>query len=137
MVGMPAEPDVHVALRHFGDIGTARAVIRLLIRLPIDDPFVIDTLLAASELASNALEHTAGTCAMRAWYPAEGSTIRIEVSDSDTDVDLRARMPRGDRLNGRGLAIVAAVSSRWGSERTPTGKTVWFEVDRTAAGNQY
>lgn len=130
MVGMPAEPDVRIALRHFGDIRKARAVLRLLIRLPTNDPFVVDTLLAASEIVSNALEHTVGTCAMSAWFPPSGSTIRIEVSDCDADADLTAQVPAPDRLNGRGLAIVATVSSRWGCERTSTGKTVWVEVDR-------
>ncbi len=31
-------------------------------------------------------------------------------------------------LHGRGLFLVDALAARWGSEQTPTGKTVWCEV---------
>jgi hypothetical protein len=32
---------------------------------------------------------------------------------------------------GRGIALVDALSSGWGAETTPDGKTVWFEVAAT------
>jgi hypothetical protein len=31
------------------------------------------------------------------------------------------------RASGRGLAIVAALASRWGHHAGPGGRTVWFE----------
>ena len=33
-----------------------------------------------------------------------------------------------DALSGRGLALVDAVSDRWGVEDVERGKSVWFEL---------
>jgi anti-sigma regulatory factor (Ser/Thr protein kinase) len=35
---------------------------------------------------------------------------------------------------GLGLAIVERLASRWGAERSPDGKVVWFELDREREG---
>ena len=33
-----------------------------------------------------------------------------------------------DATSGRGLALVQSLADNWGIERTPVGKTVWFEI---------
>ncbi len=33
-----------------------------------------------------------------------------------------------DALDGRGLALVDALSEQWGVEDRPLGKAVWFDV---------
>jgi hypothetical protein len=53
--------------------------------------------------------------------------VRVEVTDA------RSAAPRllgadGMREHGRGLAIVDALATRWGTEHLGTHKTVWFEL---------
>jgi len=46
------------------------------------------------------------------------------------------RRPRRASTRGRGLAIVAALSAAWGSERTGGGQVTWCQIhasDTTAA----
>ncbi|WP_425264409.1 hypothetical protein [Streptomyces atriruber] len=40
----------------------------------------------------------------------------------------RARSAGGDDETGRGLALLDAVSLRWGVEQVPNSKTVWCEL---------
>ncbi len=88
-----------------------------------------DILLLASELVTNAVRHGGGEVTVRLWAGPE--TIRVEVTDANPHRPLAA--DRGpDAEEGRGLLIVRALASRWGSAplRDGSGKTVWFEVDR-------
>jgi anti-sigma regulatory factor (Ser/Thr protein kinase) len=81
--------------------------------------------LVVSELVSNALRH-AHTPMVLALRSCDG-VLRMEVADqSPRFVDL----PENDLLRegGRGLAIVASLSSRWGVEVASGGKTVWAEL---------
>lgn len=57
-----------------------------------------------------------------------GSTLRIEVHDSDSYMG--PRKPSGeDAEGGRGLSLVAALSARWGVDETSSGKCVWAELE--------
>ena len=81
--------------------------------------------LLVSEVATNALVHGAGQVLVRV-VPADGG-VRIEVVDGSPSLP----RPRDATLmdeGGRGLALVEALSSSWGAERSAEGKTVWFEV---------
>lgn len=85
--------------------------------------------LLSSELLSNAVLHGAGGQAIGVQVRHTVATVRVAVSDGGDhtpvvlDQDLAA-------VNGRGMAIVEAMSSRWGIEpRDEGGKTVWFELD--------
>jgi hypothetical protein len=40
----------------------------------------------------------------------------------------RLRIATADDDGGRGLHLVKELSNRWGTRRTTTGKTVWFEL---------
>jgi hypothetical protein len=52
----------------------------------------------------------------------------VEVSDLSPERPLRADALDGDRLGGRGLQIVAAMATGWGTFPVDGGKTVWFEM---------
>ena len=85
--------------------------------------------LLSSELLSNAVLHGAGGHAIGVEVKHTTAAVRVAVSDNGDhtpvvlDQDLAA-------VNGRGMAIVEAMSSRWGIEpRDEGGKTVWFELD--------
>ena len=89
-----------------------------------------------SELAANAVAHTAsgagGVFAVEVSRPAEGRAL-VAVTDLGGPGEPAIR-PRnaGDELaeSGRGLALVAACSSRWGYRDAGDGRgrTVWAEV---------
>jgi anti-sigma regulatory factor (Ser/Thr protein kinase) len=59
---------------------------------------------------------------------ASEKTLVIEVWDH-SPLDLEPREPSPDAEGGRGLTVVAALSERWGSERTGRRhKVVWAEL---------
>ncbi len=87
--------------------------------------------LLSSELLSNAVLHGAGGQAIGLEVRHTMATVRVAVSDGGehTPVVLDADVAA---VSGRGMAIVEAMSSRWGIEqRAEGGKTVWFELDLT------
>jgi anti-sigma regulatory factor (Ser/Thr protein kinase) len=114
---------------------------------------VSDAALLTSELAANAVQHTAsgrgGHFAVVIWPYPPG--VRICVTDGGSVGGPAAALPAPGRLadpgllagpgpladSGRGLAIVAALASRWGQQAGPSGRTVWFElaVPPVAAGH--
>ena len=81
--------------------------------------------LLVSEVATNALVHGAGD--VRVDVRTQGGAVRIEVSDDSTALPVR-RDAGLDGENGRGMALVEALSTCWGTDARPDGKTVWFEV---------
>lgn len=94
-----------------------------------DDPAVSvrdDVLLAASELLGNAAKY----CAHQVHVTVDGHRDRIEIVVSDDCPGPATRRPAGpDEIGGRGLNIVAAVSSAWGQrEFDGTSKEVWCQV---------
>jgi hypothetical protein len=54
--------------------------------------------------------------------------VRIEVHDGSPAAPVVRRYD-DDAMTGRGLALVDELARRWGVERTPGGKAVWFELD--------
>ena len=85
--------------------------------------------LLVSEVATNALVHGDGKVRVR--VRATSSGLRVEVHDDSPSLPSRRRATPMDE-GGRGIALVEALSSGWGADRTPDGKTVWFEVDAAA-----
>lgn len=85
-------------------------------------------MLVASELVNNAIRHGEGRVTVRFWPRPDG--LRMEVTDSGPRGPEPTR-PDADDESGRGLLIVDALASRWGSEPVEAGpgKTVWFELD--------
>lgn len=86
---------------------------------------VDDVLLVVTELVSNAVEHARTTSVLR--LRLSDGRVRVAVSDlSPAPPVLRPHDTAAAR--GRGMQVVAALSSRWHHEPTRTGKTVWAEV---------
>jgi anti-sigma regulatory factor (Ser/Thr protein kinase) len=85
--------------------------------------------LVVSELVGNAVQHGDGVVALG--LALESDTIRIEVADNSSELPVMlSPEPVGDRH--RGLLIVSAVSTDWGTRRDAAGKTVWAELPRAA-----
>ncbi|MFF4762593.1 SpoIIE family protein phosphatase [Streptomyces sp. NPDC001292] len=82
-------------------------------------------VLAASELVANSLQH--GSPPMRLRLRRTDRRLIVEVTDGDDHLPRRRRADPGDE-SGRGIAIIAAIATNWGSRRAPGGgKAVWCE----------
>ena len=81
--------------------------------------------LLVSEVATNALVHGDGEVRVRVLPTADG--VRVEVHDGSATLPSKREATLLDE-GGRGVALVDALSSSWGSEADGEGKTVWFEV---------
>jgi anti-sigma regulatory factor (Ser/Thr protein kinase) len=95
-----------------------------------------DSGLVATELMTNALQHGRGPLSFRlAWFAVRGR-LRITVWDNGAGrAPTRAVAPPPDQENGRGLLIVAALTSDWGQYPTPCGgKALWAELGALGGG---
>jgi anti-sigma regulatory factor (Ser/Thr protein kinase) len=87
---------------------------------------VDDARLLTSELVSNALRHTT-TGSITVSIDCDEDDIRVGVTDESSALP-RRRCPPGAE-NGRGLYLLDALATAWGSEqRGREGKTVWFRL---------
>lgn len=89
---------------------------------------VLDVVnLLVSELVTNAVVH--GGSAAEVSVVLTPTALRVEVGDHDEYVPT-VNQASDWATSGRGLALVDALSQRWGVEPIPGGKVIWFEVDR-------
>ena len=82
--------------------------------------------LLASEVVTNAVLH-AGTELHVRVLQANGG-VRIEVSDGAGGAPTR-RHYSAEAATGRGMGLVEALASDWGTTAQGGGKTVWFTVE--------
>ncbi|MCX5284888.1 MULTISPECIES: ATP-binding protein [unclassified Streptomyces] len=83
-----------------------------------------------AELAANAVTHghvPGRDVELRLRLAGDG-TVRVEVADARGDRRPVTPGAGGDAESGRGLRIVAALSTAWGVEDRQVGKTVWAEL---------
>jgi anti-sigma regulatory factor (Ser/Thr protein kinase) len=88
-----------------------------------------DVVLVASELVGNAVMHTDAECTddLNVSWEVEPAAVIVRVADLSADLP-RQRDPDDAVTGGRGLAIVAAIASDWGVQRSSYGKQVWARV---------
>jgi STAS domain-containing protein len=85
--------------------------------------FIASAKLIMSVFVENVLAHTDSAPDVR--LESNAKTVTIAVADgSAAPAALREVCPLGE-MQVSGLAIVAALSLRWGNAPTPSGKTVW------------
>ena len=80
-----------------------------------------------SELVTNAVLH-AGTDAY-VTLELDGPRLTVTVSDTGSRGSPQVVDVTSAGTRGRGLTLVQSVSDAFGSYPSPTGSTVWFEVD--------
>jgi serine/threonine-protein kinase RsbW len=88
-------------------------------------------MICVSELCANAITHTAsgrgGVFTVEVHLPRDG-VARVAVTD-DGSASVPAATSAGPTAEGgRGLAIVAACTTRWGFAEAYPGRTVWAEA---------
>jgi anti-sigma regulatory factor (Ser/Thr protein kinase) len=93
------------------------------------DQLVADATLVVSEIATNALKHAGTAFLARVSRAPDG--VRIAIEDAVSAIPV-AHLAGPEELHGRGLAIVEALSRRWGADAVPDGKVVWSELAITA-----
>jgi hypothetical protein len=106
--------------------GIARGQVRATIAawdIPVDTSVAI---LLTSELVTNAVMHEAGE-AIKLVITCGYGQLGIDVHDTSCDLPVPVDGPP-DAETGRGLVLVASLSSSWGYYRTPTGKAVYFTL---------
>jgi len=124
-------------------VAEARGQVRWVIRawkVPVDPDIAV---LLTSDLVTSAIMHGNGETVMLVVRCPQGH-LRIDVYDTSRSLSMGAGGSSGTE-NGPGLALVAALSTEWGSFRTPAGEAVYFTLpflpdlpevsDRGAAGD--
>ncbi|QKW10149.1 SpoIIE family protein phosphatase [Streptomyces sp. NA04227] len=81
--------------------------------------------LMVGELVANAVVHSpSGSLELRL---VRSGTLLCEVEDDDHTLPTLLNAGPADEF-GRGLRVVSTLARQWGTSRTSTGKTVWFEL---------
>jgi anti-sigma regulatory factor (Ser/Thr protein kinase) len=81
--------------------------------------------LLVSELVTNALRHTRGP--LRLNLRLHQGRLLCEVEDTESTAPV-CSVVDADAEGGRGTELIDMLADAWGSTRTATGKTVWFEL---------
>jgi anti-sigma regulatory factor (Ser/Thr protein kinase) len=89
---------------------------------------VPDAALLVSELATNAVRHASSP--FRVSVTRTDTAVRIAVEDLGSS-EPQLRPADLERLGGRGVALVDAMSLAWGVDPAPIGKVVWCELPAT------
>ncbi|MFJ8023787.1 SpoIIE family protein phosphatase [Streptomyces sp. NPDC096311] len=103
--------------------GQARRHIREQLHTWDLDDLTPTTELLASELVGNVVRHAKGPVRLRLLH---GPELVCEVFDGSLTVPRIRRASETDE-GGRGLQLVTALSRRWGTRYTATGKCIWTE----------
>lgn len=93
-----------------------------------DDAIRDEAVLLVSEVATNAIRHVGGGYTVTIMRIA--ATTRILVKDPGSALTVpRLRPPSGTEEGGRGLALVEAIATSWGTTVTADGgRLVWFDI---------
>jgi anti-sigma regulatory factor (Ser/Thr protein kinase) len=124
---LPSRPKRRVFPGRPDQIACAR---RFVSRVLAPCPAAPDAVLLTSELATNALQHTAtgagGDFEVIACHGP--GRIRVMITDNGSP-EAPALAPRTElATSGQGLMLVAALAARWGHHGDQHRRTVWFEI---------
>ena len=94
----------------------------------VDQGATDTAVLCLSELVTNSVVHAHSGCAVRVLL--EEDVLTITVSDRGAP-DTASGEPADEplRVHGRGLQLVDALATRWGSELDLVGTRVWFVLE--------
>ncbi|MEU5903818.1 SpoIIE family protein phosphatase [Micromonospora sp. NPDC047467] len=118
----------------------ARAVVRSVLTEAHLDELANEALLLTTELTTNAVEHARTELDIE--VIADEAGLSVTVSDfapgsGDDELTIGSRNDATEinevSERGRGLLLVDHFASRWGTTYLPTGKGVWFRLDRPGA----
>jgi two-component sensor histidine kinase len=114
-------------------VPTARHVVESLLTSWGQPDLAWTAALVVSELTANCALHARTDFSVRVSQRADG-VVRLEVADASVRVP-QQRTYSQDATTGRGLRLVAQLSTDWGVEASATGKTVWALLAPDGAGD--
>lgn len=106
---------------------TARRLVRTALAVWDLEQLVDDGTLVVTELVANAVQYTRCRLIRVSVSRPDENFVRIGVVDKSRVLPVR-RVPDDNDVRGRGLTLVEALTTRWGSDRLPWGKRVWGEL---------
>lgn len=92
--------------------------------------------LVVSELVDNAVRHARTAAALTLERGHRGLRIAVRDTASAEGFGPLPLYPVEGRRVGRGLELVARLTTAWGVEPHPVGKTVWAEIARPLAAGE-
>ncbi len=122
----PGRTDTLVLEPDLARVHGARAFVSDHCRTANVSPDNADTaVLLTSEVVTNAFLH--GRSLTTVTVNITHGAVRVDVSDDNTRHPFPV-VPDDNALDGRGMAIVEALSTAWGVREEVLGKTVWFAL---------
>ncbi|MEU4677489.1 SpoIIE family protein phosphatase [Micromonospora sp. NPDC023737] len=119
----------------------ARALVRSVLAEAHLDELLNEALLLTTELTTNAVEHAGTDLDIEVNADEVGLTVTVSdfasgpVEELIVGVRNEANEITEVAERGRGLLLVDHFSSRWGTTYLPTGKGVWFRLDRSGSAD--
>ncbi|MFB8175166.1 ATP-binding protein [Streptomyces sp. NPDC055966] len=110
------------------EVAALRRLLRLHLRLWGLSELTEAAQLCVSELVSNVINHVGPGTPTTLAVSMCGTSLRIEVRDPGTHGLPTLIRATDDAEAGRGMALVAASSERWGVQLLPEGKATWVEL---------
>jgi anti-sigma regulatory factor (Ser/Thr protein kinase) len=111
------------------------------LRGTVSPELLADAVAIVAELVGNAIRHARalpGDVIRVAWRVrsgVHGEYLQVRVTDGGGEPQHPRERDTGlDAVDGRGLAIVAALADAWGVDRDGLGQSVWAELAKTATG---
>ncbi|NLT56879.1 MAG: ATP-binding protein [Actinomycetales bacterium] len=130
---IPPDPQADLVISNRPEsVPRARAHVRsLLRRWGVHDHTVDDAELLVSELVTNSVHHARGPfITVRVTY--DDSRVRCQVRDNDPTSPDEPHLPEHDQETGRGLYLVQAIATAWGTHLDSDGtvgyKVIWFDL---------
>lgn len=108
--------------------GAARRIVRNAVMEAGLDQILDEALLLTTELVTNALVH--GGTEVELDVEVVDFTLKVQVSDRGDGRVLLGASPSEEREGGRGIYLVDALATAWGTRHSQDGKTVWFELGK-------
>jgi anti-sigma regulatory factor (Ser/Thr protein kinase) len=94
---------------------------------------IADAELVLAEMVGNAVRHARplpGGTLCASWEVCGGCVVvRVTDGGGATRPTVQRQIDVLDAERGRGLAIVAAVATEWGADRTGSGYRTWARID--------
>lgn len=124
-----------VVAHHARGAGAARHRLTSYLSGVVNPDLLNDALCIVGELVGNAVQHASplpGGVVRVAWSlltdPTGATALQVRVTDGGAVGHPQERPASSEAVDGRGLAIVAALASRWGVDRDGLGQSVWAEL---------
>lgn len=128
---MPRKPWDLRFLAEPEEVAALRRIVRLHLGLWGLHDVVDEAQLCVSELVSNVITHVGHGTPATLTVSMNGTHLRIEVHDPDTRALPTLTAADSDSEGGRGMALVDAVTDRWGVQLLADHKMTWCELPTT------